>query len=279
MFWLSAATISNASPSQYSFGVFPYLPIEKTEEIWSPLATYISQQLNLPVQLRSRASFITFRDAIENEVFDIAFMQPFDYTNSTAQHNYIPLARVVTRLTPDNNKQSGVHRAIFVTLKKNKNLKIADLKHKTIATPPATAAVTILGKKLLMEHGLIAGRDYKVSTHINHHSCLRQLIINQPIVCITAYPAFARFNTTTDNRLTIIATSNAIPSSLVAVHKRMPSEDQKKIKHILLNLENNKDAKSFLKKSHFTRFIPASDADYDVVRAMWAQLNKKKTAH
>jgi len=126
--------------TEYKFGVFPYIPPEKIEVVWSPLIAQIAKNLGKPIKLRTRSSFSNFRNAIENEEFDIAFMQPFVYANVAAKHGYTPLARFVS-LRDKNHK--GLLKAIFVTLKKNKNLKISDLKGKLIATPPSTAAVTI----------------------------------------------------------------------------------------------------------------------------------------
>ena len=270
IFSILFGSYSSAQTNQYSFGVFPYIPLEKMEQLWSPLTAHISQQLNKPIMLRTRSSFSTYENALSNEVFDIAFMQPFDYVNIASKHGYIPIARLVG-ITDKDHK--GEHKAIVVVLKENKNLKLADLKGKTIATPPASAAVTLLGKDLLRKNSLIAGKDYKIVNHINHHSCLRQLIINKPIACITAYPAFARFNPITNNRLAIIAYSKAIPSSLIAVHKRVAENDRKIIKKTLLNLNNFNTTKTFLEKAQLADFISANDEDYDSVRMMWKRIN------
>ena len=260
-----------AREKSYSFGVFPYLPPQKVELVWSTLASYISQQLRVPIRLRTRASYSSFKNEIENEYFDIAFMQPFVYANIASKHGYIPLARYVS-LGDDQHK--GMFKAIFVTLKENQDLKISDLKNKVIAMPPATSAVAILGQEFLLEHGLKAGKDYRISSHSNHNACLRQLIINRPVVCITAYPLYARFNKVTQNRLAIIASSRGIPSSVIAVHKRVVKKDRVAIKDILLNLKNNTSTQLFLERAQLSDFIATSDSDYKIVRDMWKSINR-----
>ncbi len=265
---LSQSVFSQST--EYKFGVFPYIPPEKVEVVWSPLIAQLVKDLGSPIQLRTRSSYSNFRNAIENEEFDIAFMQPFVYTNVAAKHGYTPLARFISLR---DKQQKGLLRAIFVTRKENVNLKISDLKGKLIATPPNTAAVTILGKELLRKHGLIAGRDYNISTHINHHACLRQLIINKPIVCITAHPPYARYNTQIHNRLAIMAYSDPIPTSLIAIHKRVPQKDKAVIQNTLLHLEEKNYTQEFLQKARLTNFIPTTDEDYDSVREIWKRIN------
>ena len=269
---LTITATTNAELKQYSFGVFPYLPAEKLEQIWSPVALYMEQQLDVDIIFRTRASFNTFENEIQSETFDIAFIQPFVYARIASKHNYIPLTRNSSFTDKENR---GMLKAIFVTLKENKLLKIADLRGKTIATPPASSAVSILARDYLLKQGLRAGIDYQIATYSNHNSCMRQLIINNPIACVTSYPPFIRFNRMSNNRLAVMASTNEIPSSLIVVHKRVPEKDMKIIKNIFLNLQDNDLSRIFLERSSMASFVPAQDKDYDVVRNILKRINNR----
>ena len=81
----------------YTFGVFPFLPPLRLEELYGPYGEVISYAVDRPVVFRTKATFEKFSLEIENQTYDVAFMQPFDYVIAADRFNYQALARPTAR--------------------------------------------------------------------------------------------------------------------------------------------------------------------------------------
>src|SRR5215472_3676438 len=77
----------------YEFGVLPYLPLAKIQELYGPIAADFEAKLGRPVWLSSKGDYTQYTAAVNKEIYDIAFVQPFDYVVAHDKHGYLPLAR------------------------------------------------------------------------------------------------------------------------------------------------------------------------------------------
>jgi phosphonate transport system substrate-binding protein len=126
-------TYAGATENPYQFGVFPYLPVTKIYDLYNPMAVDFGAKLGRQVRLMSKAGYGAFGDELRREVYDIAFVQPFDYVDAHDNHGYLPLAR-----------QSGNLHALIVVRDDSPLKSLKDLRGKTIANPPVDAAVSHL---------------------------------------------------------------------------------------------------------------------------------------
>jgi phosphonate transport system substrate-binding protein len=260
----------NDEKDKYVFGVFPYLPPANIEKIYASIASDFANILHKPVQLRSRRNFESFRSQVEHEAYDIVYIQPFDYVRVAAINNtYIPIARFVA-LSDRNN--SGVIKAQFVVRSDSKITDIMELEGQTIAMSSEGAAVTLMGKLYLQTYGLTGDRNVSLRYQGNHISCLQQVILGKAVACVTARPPLRMMELKTGKRFRVLAETPPIPSSLYAVHKRVPLAHYKLLKQEILSWTKTERGKQHLKNANIKMYIPTADSDYDVVRAMWQQL-------
>ena len=61
------------------FGVYPHLPPRDLEKVYAPIAEEFSRVLNMPVKFESSSSFENFNDRLDQDTFDVVFVQPFDF--------------------------------------------------------------------------------------------------------------------------------------------------------------------------------------------------------
>jgi len=265
----------SSDKDKYVFGVFPYLPQGNIEHIYAPIASDFAKVLNKPVQLRSRRNFESFRSQVEQEAYDIVYLQPFDYVRVAAKnHNYIPIARFVALSDLQN---SGVIKAQIVVDISSKITQIKQLEGQTIAMSSEGAAVTLMGKLYLQQYGLTGDQNVSFRYQGNHISCLQQVILGKAAACVTARPPLKIMEQKTGKRFKVLAETPPIPSSLFAVHKGLPVHDQQLLKQEILSWPSTKMGKQHLKDANIKMYIPTTDSDYDVVRAMWQQLKENHT--
>jgi len=257
---LLTATLAIAGDDGLTFGVFPYLPTARMEQIFAPIAARFGELTGRPIVLRSRPDYGRFREQVKQQAYDILFIQPFDYIRVGAPNGYIPLARWVAT---DDSDDRGDLSAIMVARPDT------GIEDRAVAVPNLDAAVSLLGRYAL--------RNQRVNAHIrsagNHLACLQQVQVKRAAACITAWPPVKLFEQKNGVKFKLVYQTRTIPSSLFAVHRRVPAEQRKLLQKELLSWRKGDPATAtYLSEGAWTRLYPATDKDYDIVRDIWTQV-------
>ena len=262
-----AATVSGvavAEPSEqtagkdeYLMGVFPYLAPRELEKMYAPIAADFSNVINKDVLFMTSSTYETFMDNLDKQMYDIVFVQPFDYAAIADKYGYRPLA---TRNKP--------LPAIIVVKPDSEFSSVEDLRGKTIALPPSVAAISYLIKDHLEKNGLDPQKDVTIEHHRSHASCMRSVLIGNAHACGTAPPALRFFQSKMKTELKTIAKTKGIPSSIFAIHPRVPEDERKIIMQQIASWPATPEGKKLLKDVKVEAFIEIEDKEYDVVRTM-----------
>lgn len=265
---LMPAVLLPASPvaageGQYQMGVFPHLPARELEKVFSPMAADMASGTGTQIQFRSSSTYRKFMEQLDQEVWDIAFLQPFDYVRAHDTHGYIPLATRQEMLA-----------SIVVVLPDSTIKSAADLKGKKIALPPLVAAVSLLTRAALQEAGLDPDKDVVISHHKSHVSCMQQVVLKNADACGTAAPAVRFFKSKHKKELRTVMESKKIPHTLFAVHPRVPEKTRQKLREIILGWGSTEVSKEMLKRGRLKPFRVIADSDYDIVRKFGSNKGK-----
>jgi len=244
------------------FGVFPYLPSTRIENIFTPFAKDLEIALHRPVYLRTQSSFEQFRQAVVAGKYDIIYIQPFDYVRAAAKNNYVPLVR-----------RSKMLNAILVTRKGNEINRLNQLRGKTISMPPEDAAVSLLGNIELQLAGIKKGKNIQIKYENNHVACMKKVLTKKTIACMTARAPFEYFNNKSGNQLVNVFETRKIFPSLIAVHKRIGVVEAERITQFFIGLEHTESGRERLESMRLQRFVKTNDKQYNMVRKIWAKLN------
>ena len=240
-------------PGSYIFGAFPYLPPRELENLFAPIAADFKHVLGRDIQFMSKTSYEAFaKSLLEDQLYDIAFVQPFDYVNAADHAKYLPLAARPEKLY-----------ALIVTLNESPIHSIADLKGKRISLPPKDAAISRLIRVYLRKHGLIAGKNIEYVYLRSHTSCLQHVLIGLIDACGTTPSAMYHLKDGSSEQLRGIAETDAIPPALFVVHTRVPEADRKLILKAILAWSKVPEGPAGIQLSGFA---PIHDSAYDVVR-------------
>ena len=251
------ASQANAADRAYQFGVFPYVPVTQIHDLYAPMAADFEAKLGRQVRLSSRADYARFGDELRRGIYDIAFVQPFDYVDAHDEHGYLPLAR------------SPGDLEVLIMVRDDGPLKsLKDLRGKTVANPPAEAAVSLITSMALLEAGIEPNTGVRRDYGKNHLTCLQSVAIGAADACGVAEPAFRRVEEQihATGRLRILHQASGIPRPLFIVHKRVAGEDRETLLKTIVGWSKTEEGKKILEHGQFDTFVAAKDADYEVVR-------------
>lgn len=251
----TAAETGTSATKAYTFGVFPYLPPRELEKVFAPIAADLSKVLGREVQFTSSTTYETFANNVARQMFDIAFIQPFDYVDAADKYGYLPIAT-----------RSEVLKALIVTTKDSPVKTVADLRGKRISLPPEDAAVSHLTRVYLRKSGLAPDKDVTLNYFRSHMSCLQQVLIDAADACGTAAPALRYFKSRMGVEMRVIAEGEPIPHTLFVAHSRVPAQDRSRIHDRILGWSKSPEGKEILDRGKMTGFVTVTNEAYDVVR-------------
>ncbi|GIX49426.1 MAG: hypothetical protein KatS3mg131_3637 [Candidatus Tectimicrobiota bacterium] len=255
-------------PAAYTLGVFPYLPPVQLERLFAPLAAALGEAVGRQVRFRTAASFEAFGAALQEQRYDLAFVQPFDYVRIAAAAGYLPLARRRQPLVP-----------LVVVLPASPLRNLLELRGHPVALPPPQAAVSLVFRHALWRVGLVPGRDVTLVYYRSHSSCLHQLLLGGASACVTASPPLRLFEAKRRLQLRVLAALPALPSPLFVAHRRLPAAERERLRAAILSWHRTPEGRALLQQAGFEAFVAATDADYEVVRRLWEELGTYEAPH
>ncbi len=254
----SAAKATDASQEAYTLGVFPYLSAARLEPIYVPVALEMSKTLERPVGFLTSTEFRKFFEKLSQQRFDFALIQPFWYPPAAERFNYLPLVRFEEPLTS------------MIAVPEDSPVKsIDDLRGKTVATPPAFVPVVHMARRALKDRGLVTGVDLEFRAYKTVDSCFQQVLIGHASACVAPSFALRKIEEKLQVKLRTVLESPSIPNLSLVAHSRIPPAQREKVKDLLLSWDSGATGPSngLLKEINTRRFVPAIDAEYDVVRS------------
>lgn len=253
----------NKSKSDYLMGVFPYLAPRELEKMYSPIAADFSKTINKNILFRTSSTYKKFMSKLDKQIYDIVFVQPFDYVEIADKYGYRPL---VTRNKP--------LPAILVVKQGSPFKKVEDLRGTTISLPPSVAAMSYLIKDFLKKKGINPDTDVTIVHHRSHASCMRSVILGNAQACGTAGPALRFFQSKMKVKLNLIAKTKGIPSTLFAVHPRVSEKERQILLQQISTWPDTDHGKKLLKATKVEKFIPIENKAYNGVRVMSKKFRK-----
>lgn len=254
-----AGKVVNANePDHYKFGVFPFMPMAALIKYYNSVSQDLTRKINKRVIAQSRPTFKLFSDEIENETYDIIFIQPFDYPKAY-EHGYRPLAR----------RADNLDAVLVAKIGSNIN-SIADLSGKRLASPPQESAISIVTKKELKKAGFDLSKEESIEMIYtgNHFACMQMVLLGKAEACSTTSPVLKRWETSQlkMKKLQVIHRAEGVPHTLYMAHKRVSEKHQLALKKAITSWDERPEGNMILKAFSAGAFVEAKDSDYDVIR-------------
>ncbi len=260
--FLPKTTIAGNAKQQHALimGVFPRRNIKLTYQIFTPMAQYLSDTLNVDIKLVTAKNFKLFWQGVKEQRYDLVHYNQYHYIISNLLYNY----QVILKNQEFNN--NTVSSSIIVR-KDSGYEAISDLKNKTILFG---------GGKMAMQ-SYIAARWLLNQGGLPHGSYIEKFAVNPPNAIMSTFYKQADAAGAGDvvlrqamviknidiTKMDILAKTWPLPHLPWAVKNDMTPLLQEKIQSILSSLNTHTEGRDILSEAKLSALEPATDNEYD----------------
>ena len=254
--FISATAAATNGPHELSLGsVAMDIPAVMHQRL-SPLASYLSQELGIPVRVRPDVGLNQAVNNIAAGHVDIAYLTPIAYVKAQQAGNVRIIAKTVT-------KGQKSFRLMLVTREDSAIRTVADLTGKRFAFGDEAALV----QRAVVVNAGIRLEDFGSYRFLGHYDNIARGVRNGDFDAgilkdTTAYSWEKK-------GLRIIYSSPELPPYNIVVSQSTPASTAKAIQSALLKLRldepGHRDVIKALDQS-YAGFAAASDAEYDIIR-------------
>jgi phosphonate transport system substrate-binding protein len=253
-------------------GVHPFLPSTELVKKFSPLATYLSHELDRPVRLEISRDYESHIESVASGVYDIAYMGPVSYVRLFEKHGKVPL---LVKLEVEG--KPSFQGAILV----REDSPIRDLgelagKRFAFVSPSSTMGF-IVPHYVMKQAGVtidrLGGHDFLK----NHDNVALAVLVGEFDAGAVKEETFQKF---APKGARALAMTPPIPEHLFVASSRQPPATVKALRASLLGILGKPEGQRALRaiKNSGTNFVPVDDRDYDLLREMLSEAVEIETA-
>ena len=250
---------------KFHIGLIPEQDLFSQKERYGALASYISEKTGFDVKLKVLSRYGNIIDNFVSEDLEGAFFGSFTGALAIKKLGVIPLARPVWL-----DGTSTYYGMIFT--RKDSGIKnINDMKGKRFAfVDKATTAGWLLPLHFLHANGIDDFLNWLSETYFTgtHEDAIYDVLNKKADIGAAKNTVFYRLaekDSRLIDELQILATSPKVPSNTLAVSNKLDKSIIKKIKNVLLQMEQDKQGQEILKKFKAIKFIETTPDDYTPV--------------
>jgi len=251
--------LQSAEPDVISFGIVPQQNASKLAKIWRPILRYLSEETGLQIQFRTAPSIPEYEERVAAGRYDIAYMNPYHYTEFSKQPGYRAFAKA---------KNKSI-RGIIVVHKDSEINQLSDFDQQTMAFPaPAAFAASILPRAELALNNIKVIPKYVSSHDSVYLSVARGIHVGGGGVKRT----LATVNPEIRDQLKVLWTTEPFTSHPLAAHPRLNNEKVSLIAKAMLDMENSEKGLLLLTQLAWVGVESADDKRWDDVRGLGLEL-------
>jgi phosphonate transport system substrate-binding protein len=254
----------------YSFAVHPLHNPQKMSEEYQPLVNRLNTlNLGFTVELEASRDYGNFEEKIRAHKPEFLLPNPWQ-TLQAIKNGYSVIAMA---------GEASDFKGIILVRRDSKIKTIHDLKGKSISYPSPTAlAACIMPQYFLYINGINVNTELENKYVGSQESSIMNACLKQTHAAATWPPpwrAFQKDHPAEAAELKILCETPSLINNSVMVRNDVPDDVRKEIRKFLTALDSTSEGRAILEGMETARFIPASDADYDVVRTYVAQFEKE----
>lgn len=264
-----SAPLAQPSPT-YHLAIHPLHNPIKLQHDYQPLIEYLNDQVqNARLELESSRDYGNFEEKFRARRPEFLLPNPWQ-TLEAMKAGYAVIAMA---------GQPEDFKGLFLVRRDSGIKTPADLKGKAVSYPSPTAlAACIMPQYFLYEHGL------KVNTEIeNRYVGSQESSIMNVHLKLTAagatwpppWRAFQKEHPREAAELQVIWETPSLINNSVMARDDVPPQVREQVRLALLRLQDTPAGRAILAGMETNRFLPAADADYEIVRQYIARFEQK----
>lgn len=227
------------------FGILPFVSTEQLVIQFTPIAQYLSTNLETPVRIETAPDFVEFaRRTNEDERYDILFTAPHFYPRAHSKASYRLIVGV----------DSPGMWAVIVAPRKSQIKNINDLKGKRLATVHPAGLATLLVRKHLSSVGINPDNDITIVSTPSHDASLLSSYHGVTDASALMQPPYEATNSAIKENMRIITRTESTPHIPISVGSRISNNCATKITELLLRMNTTEEGKAALTHNNFSGF-------------------------
>lgn len=262
LFYTFFTEIANAQKPM-TLGVHPYLPKSVLLDQFTPLADYLSREVDQPVTVEVSSDYQEHIDKIGSDKLDIAYMGPASYVKVV--DNYGPkslLARIEINGKP-------TFQGVIIVAKDSSLTNMADLAGKIFAFGDWNSTMSHLVPRYMIFKagvGIEKLADHKFLK--NHHNVALGVLMGDFDAGAVKEEVFYEYE---DRGLKILSKTPQISEHVFVVSNLLSSETVLRLRKALYRLRDDVDGLLIMSsiKKNMTGMVPAKDEDYNNLREIF----------
>lgn len=255
---------AEARPDRLTIGLLPGESAPTVMRLNEPLRAYLEKQLNLPVELVVGANYAATGEALRFGRLDIAYLGPVTYILQSRRAKLEPFAR------PTHPGVGPTFQAVVIVPADSPAQDLAALKGKDVAFgDPASTSGTWVPRYMLLEAGLVSGRDYALRV-LGAHDAVAMAVANHKVdaggLSMPIYNRLIGEKKLDAAAVRVLASSPPIPEYMWTFREGLDPAFKEEIREAFLSVTDPAALQVFRADA----FIPAVDSDVDRVRT-WVE--------
>lgn len=243
-----------SAEESYSFGIVPQQAGNKLSKKWTPILKYLEEKTGYKLRFATTRNIPTFEKRLAAGKYDIAYMNPYHYTQFHDASGYEAFAKA------KNKRLKG----ILVVRKDSPYKDIKELDDVELAFPSNAFAANLVPRAVFNRMDQSIDAKYVSS----HDSVYRNVARGR-------YPAgggvMRTFNNTSAeyrDQLRVLWKTDGYTPHAFAAHPRVPKEAIEKIQQAMLEMDQDPYGKRLLKSIRLKGVENGQNAEWDDVRAL-----------
>ncbi len=265
-----AAAEGNSKPVIY-FGVISRYSPNLIYNGYQPIMDYLSSVTPYRFELRLSRNYAQTIEQLSNGRVAAAFLGAYVYVKFRRHHHL----RCI--LKPLNSQDQPYFHSVLISTKESPVSVPQQLSGKRVALPSELSfSANWFSKILLTSHGLTQNKLSEIH-YFNHHNTVIYQLLNHTFNAGVVKDRVAQ--EFLSSGLRILAQSQPVPASPIVICDKTPPAIQKAITSALLKIDLKTPGYKHLVQNWDAEFqhgfVPAKDADYDVVLQMLSEKGRQ----
>ncbi|MBF0410308.1 MAG: phosphate/phosphite/phosphonate ABC transporter substrate-binding protein [Candidatus Riflebacteria bacterium] len=249
------------SPLNLNFAVHPLHNPTKMSQAYQPLMDYLNEKTSgIALKLEASRDYANFESKYEKSEPEFLLSNPWQ-TLQAMNSGYHVIA-----MAGDPKDFKG----IFVVRKDSMISKPSDLKGQVVCYPSPTAlAACVMPQFFLHNHGINVTKDIKNNYVGSQESSIMNVYYKHAIAGATwptPWRAFQKEHPEEAKSLSVIWETEELVNNAVMIRNNVSIGIQEEIKELLYGLHQSDRGRAILLRMEISKFLPASNKDYDVIR-------------
>lgn len=254
----------------YRFGVHPLHNPKRLSQVFSPLMDYLNEQIpSAHFVLEASRDYPAYDAKLDERLHDFSLPNPYQ-TLRAVDVGY----RVFAKMGDDHN-----FRGIILLRRDSMIERVTDLKGEAVSYPAPTAlAATMMPQAFLQQNGIDVMSELDNRYVGSQESSIMNAFLGQTAAAATWPPPWRALKAErpelAEQMIVKWRTEPLINNGVVA-HPAVPERLVERVKALLIELHGHERGRTILRRMELSRFEPASDATYEVIRDFLAEFSEE----